>query len=112
MEMKYTLSLCSNSEEQQMQQIQDTAKKSCMKSIDERAQHKHEYNSRVNERQMQTTEGKVDTCKALDASLVNTASSGTESVEQDTSIMLGLKVFLMLFELLLLMFLLMLLSWS
>nr|GFB56885.1 hypothetical protein [Tanacetum cinerariifolium] len=27
---------------------------------------------------------KVDTCKALDASLVNTVSSGRESVEQDT----------------------------
>ncbi|GKF28204.1 hypothetical protein Tco_0094546 [Tanacetum coccineum] len=34
---------------------------------------------------MHTTEGKVDTCKALDASLVNTTSSRTESVEQDTS---------------------------
>ncbi|GJS86265.1 hypothetical protein Tco_0752806 [Tanacetum coccineum] len=34
---------------------------------------------------MQTTEGKVDTCKVLDASLVNTTSIRTESVEQDTS---------------------------
>ncbi|GJZ22225.1 retrovirus-related pol polyprotein from transposon TNT 1-94 [Tanacetum coccineum] len=47
--------------------------------------HKQEYDSRVSERQMQTTEGKVDTRKALDASLVNTKSSGTESGEQDTS---------------------------
>ncbi|GKC93812.1 hypothetical protein Tco_1159254 [Tanacetum coccineum] len=31
------------------------------------------------------TEGKVDTSKALDASLVDTESSGTESKEQDTS---------------------------
>ncbi|GJS50970.1 hypothetical protein Tco_0624332 [Tanacetum coccineum] len=34
---------------------------------------------------MQTTEGKVDTCKALDASLVDIESSGTKSKEQDTS---------------------------
>ncbi|GJS91679.1 hypothetical protein Tco_0774315 [Tanacetum coccineum] len=55
------------------------------KSIDERALHKREYDTRVNERQRQTTKGKVDTCKALDDSLVNTASSGTKSKEQDTS---------------------------
>ncbi|GJX34415.1 hypothetical protein Tco_0245972 [Tanacetum coccineum] len=58
---------------------------SVKKSIDERAQHKREYDSWVNERQIQTREGKVDTGKALDASLVNTESSGTESKEQDTS---------------------------
>ncbi|GJX25613.1 putative ribonuclease H-like domain-containing protein [Tanacetum coccineum] len=58
---------------------------SVKKSIDERALHKREYDTRVNERQLQTTEGKVDTGKALDASLVNTESSGTESNEQDTS---------------------------
>ncbi|GJZ01668.1 hypothetical protein Tco_0519629 [Tanacetum coccineum] len=34
---------------------------------------------------MQTIEEKVDTSKALDASLVDTESSGTESKEQDTS---------------------------
>ncbi|GJU36090.1 hypothetical protein Tco_1184444 [Tanacetum coccineum] len=55
------------------------------KSIDKRALHKREYDSRVNERQMQTTEEKVDTSKALDASLVNIESSGTESRKQDTS---------------------------
>nr|GEV18948.1 Gag-Pol polyprotein [Tanacetum cinerariifolium] len=44
-----------------------------------------EYDSRLNERQMQTKEEKVDTSKALDASLVNIESSGTESKEQDTS---------------------------
>ncbi|GKE03313.1 hypothetical protein Tco_1395331 [Tanacetum coccineum] len=58
---------------------------SVKKSIDERSQHKREYDTRVNERKMQTTEGKVDTSKALDASLVDTKSSGTESKEQDTS---------------------------
>nr|GEW30972.1 reverse transcriptase domain-containing protein [Tanacetum cinerariifolium] len=174
METKDTLSSCSNSEAQQMQQIQDKAKKSCMvsfrhlhshlkrlsqndlqgirtesgfkrafatlscqdtetfigtmflnveqlekqldkedfqeigsmaafkaipefcdtliqhlesgkKSIDERVQLKTEYDSWVNERQMQTTEEKVDMSQALDASSVDTESSRTESKEQDTS---------------------------
>ncbi|GKA16164.1 hypothetical protein Tco_0695911 [Tanacetum coccineum] len=99
METKDTLSSCSNSEEQQMQQIHDKAKESCMipwnhndpthesvkKSIDERAKHKQEYNSWVNERQMQTIEDKVDSRKALDASLVDTESSGTTLKEQDIS---------------------------
>ncbi|GJV77099.1 hypothetical protein Tco_1508683 [Tanacetum coccineum] len=58
---------------------------SVKKSIDERSHHKREYDSRVNERHMQTTEEKVDTSKALDASLVDTKSSGTELGEQDTS---------------------------
>ncbi|GJT08260.1 hypothetical protein Tco_0842722 [Tanacetum coccineum] len=57
--------------------------------IDERAQHKREYDSWVNERQIHTTDGKVDTGKAVDASLVNTESIGTESKEQDTSIRSG-----------------------
>ncbi|GJR13211.1 ribonuclease H-like domain-containing protein [Tanacetum coccineum] len=57
---------------------------SVKKSIDERAQHKREYDSRVNERQMHTIEEKVDMSNALDASLVDTKSSGTESGEQDT----------------------------
>nr|GEX60039.1 hypothetical protein [Tanacetum cinerariifolium] len=60
--ISYTLSSCSNSEEQEMQQIQDKAKKNCM-----------------------TTDRKVDTSKVLDASLVDTESSVTESREQDTS---------------------------
>ncbi|GJY03893.1 hypothetical protein Tco_0369833 [Tanacetum coccineum] len=59
--------------------------KSVKKSIDERALHKREYDIRVNERQIQTTEGKVDTGKAVDASLVDIESSGTELKEQDTS---------------------------
>ncbi|GKB00264.1 hypothetical protein Tco_0828257 [Tanacetum coccineum] len=58
---------------------------SVKKSIDERAPHKREYDTWVNERQMQTIEEKVDTSKALDASLVDIESSGTESKEQDTS---------------------------
>ncbi|GJW69996.1 hypothetical protein Tco_0126913 [Tanacetum coccineum] len=59
------------------------------KSIDERPLHKREYDTRVNEIHMQTTEGKVDTCKALDASLVDIESSRTKSKEQDTSSRLG-----------------------
>ncbi|GJT60208.1 hypothetical protein Tco_1003741 [Tanacetum coccineum] len=56
-----------------------------VKSIDERAKHKEKYNNWVNERQMQTTEDKVDSSKALDASLVDTESSGTALEQQDTS---------------------------
>ncbi|GKG07295.1 hypothetical protein Tco_0330264, partial [Tanacetum coccineum] len=58
---------------------------SVKKSIDERAKHKQEYDSWVNERQIQTTDGKVDTRKVVDASLVNTKRIGTESKEHDTS---------------------------
>nr|GEU38315.1 hypothetical protein [Tanacetum cinerariifolium] len=102
METKDTLPSCSNSEAQQMQQIQDKAKMSCMaipefrdtliqqlesvkKSIDERVKLKREYESWVNERQMQTTEEKVNTSQELDASSVDTESSRTESKEKDTS---------------------------
>ncbi|GJS15192.1 hypothetical protein Tco_0409664 [Tanacetum coccineum] len=48
---------------------------SVKKSIDERAQHKQEYDSRVNDKQMQTIEEKVDMSKALDASLVDIESN-------------------------------------
>nr|GEY06856.1 hypothetical protein [Tanacetum cinerariifolium] len=58
---------------------------SVKKSIDERAHHKREYDNRVNERHMQTTKEKVDTSKALDASLVDIESSKTKSKKQDTS---------------------------
>ncbi|GJY78204.1 hypothetical protein Tco_0484005 [Tanacetum coccineum] len=59
------------------------------KSIDKRAQHKREYDSRINERQMQSKEGKVNSSKALDASLVVTECSGTKSDKHDTSSSLG-----------------------
>ncbi|GJX61220.1 hypothetical protein Tco_0294120 [Tanacetum coccineum] len=49
------------------------------KSFVERAQYKREHDSRVNERQMQMHEGKVDIGKALDDGLVITESSGTKS---------------------------------
>nr|GEV22006.1 hypothetical protein [Tanacetum cinerariifolium] len=56
-----------------------------VKSIDERAQHKREYDSWVNERQMQKTKEKVDTSKAMDVSLVDIESNRTQSKEHDTS---------------------------
>ncbi|GJT84793.1 hypothetical protein Tco_1066510 [Tanacetum coccineum] len=159
--MKDTLSSRSNTEEQQMQQIQDKAKKSCMVSFRQLHSHlkllsnnnlngtrtqsgfkrafatlfgqdvetfigtmflnvdqlekqldKEEFQAigsmasfKVLETQFQMfiksqidlddefvvmthlrdTEGKIDTSKALDASLVNTESIRTESKEQDTS---------------------------
>ncbi|GJX06553.1 hypothetical protein Tco_0194485 [Tanacetum coccineum] len=61
---------------------------SVKKSIGERTQHKTEYESRVNERQIQKTEEKTDTSNALDAldaSSVIIENNGTESKEQDTS---------------------------
>ncbi|GJY20830.1 hypothetical protein Tco_0393396 [Tanacetum coccineum] len=59
--------------------------KSVKKSIDERAQLKREYDRRVNKILMQTQESKVNSSKALDASLVVTAGSGTKSDKHDTS---------------------------
>ncbi|GJU37280.1 hypothetical protein Tco_1185634 [Tanacetum coccineum] len=55
------------------------------KSIDESAQHKREYDKRVNDRKMQTKQGKVYSSKALDAGLVVTVSNGTESKKHVTS---------------------------
>nr|GEU82178.1 hypothetical protein [Tanacetum cinerariifolium] len=55
------------------------------KSVDERAQHKREYDNRVNEIQMQSKKGKVDSSKALNADLVVTEISGTKSEKHDTS---------------------------
>ncbi|GJT74814.1 hypothetical protein Tco_1041539 [Tanacetum coccineum] len=100
METKDTLSSCSNLEEQQMQQIQDKAKKSCMVSFRKLHSHlKHLSHDNLKGTRIEsgfkrafatlvgpdTTEDKVDTGKAVDASLVNTESIGTESKEQDTS---------------------------
>ncbi|GJY85370.1 hypothetical protein Tco_0499396 [Tanacetum coccineum] len=54
-------------DKEEFQEIGSTASfkhmESVKKSIDERAQHKREYDSWVNERQIQTTEDKVDTGK-------------------------------------------------
>ncbi|GJS22018.1 hypothetical protein Tco_0450650 [Tanacetum coccineum] len=63
------------------------------KSVAERARHQRQYERRVNNRQMQTQESKIDTgsaldadpCKALDASLVVTECNGTKSDEHTTS---------------------------
>nr|GEX57727.1 hypothetical protein [Tanacetum cinerariifolium] len=58
---------------------------SLKESIQERAKNKQEYDSGINERQMQSKEGKVDSSKALNADLVVTESSGTELEKHDTS---------------------------
>ncbi|GKF73222.1 hypothetical protein Tco_0219554, partial [Tanacetum coccineum] len=58
---------------------------SVKKSIGERTQHKMEYERRVNERLMQTTEEKTNTSNALDASSVIIECNRIESQEQDTS---------------------------
>ncbi|GJY29930.1 hypothetical protein Tco_0405697 [Tanacetum coccineum] len=55
------------------------------KSVAERTRHQRQYDRRVNKRQMQTQESKIDTGKAVDVDLVITESSGTESEVQDDS---------------------------
>ncbi|GJT51748.1 hypothetical protein Tco_0977905 [Tanacetum coccineum] len=55
------------------------------KSLAERTCHKRQYDRRMNERQMQSRESKVVSSKALNASLVVTACSGTKSYKHDTS---------------------------
>ncbi|GKA36976.1 hypothetical protein Tco_0723541 [Tanacetum coccineum] len=60
-----------------------------MDAFRERAKHKREYNRRVNDRMMQSKEGKVISSKALDAGLIVTECSGTKSDKQDTSSSLG-----------------------
>nr|GEU69358.1 hypothetical protein [Tanacetum cinerariifolium] len=57
---------------------------SVKKSIAERARHQRQYDKRVNERHMQTNDGKVDLSKALDVGLAVTKSSGTKSGKHDT----------------------------
>ncbi|GJY77368.1 hypothetical protein Tco_0482484 [Tanacetum coccineum] len=49
------------------------------KSVAERTRHQRQYARRVNKRQMQTQESKIDTGKAVDDDLVVTESSRTES---------------------------------
>ncbi|GJT82704.1 hypothetical protein Tco_1057046 [Tanacetum coccineum] len=55
------------------------------KSVAERTHHQRQYDRRMNKRQIQTQESKTDTGKALDAELVVTESSRTESEVQDDS---------------------------
>nr|GEW69709.1 hypothetical protein [Tanacetum cinerariifolium] len=55
------------------------------KSVAERTCHKRLYDKRVNKRQMQKQESKVDLGKALDVGLVVTKSNGTESGKRDSS---------------------------
>ncbi|GKD01291.1 hypothetical protein Tco_1171565 [Tanacetum coccineum] len=53
------------------------------KSVPERTRHQRQYDRRVNKRQTQMQESKIDTGKAVDDDLVVTESSGTESEVQD-----------------------------
>ncbi|GJX64388.1 hypothetical protein Tco_0298731 [Tanacetum coccineum] len=53
------------------------------KSIAERTRHQRQYDRRVNKRQMQTQESKIDTGQAVDDDMVVTECSGTESEVQD-----------------------------
>ncbi|GKA12699.1 retrovirus-related pol polyprotein from transposon TNT 1-94 [Tanacetum coccineum] len=53
------------------------------KSVAERTRHKRQYERRVNKRQMQMQESKIDMGKALDADLVDTESIRTDSTVQD-----------------------------
>ncbi|GJT66586.1 hypothetical protein Tco_1018066 [Tanacetum coccineum] len=53
------------------------------KSVAERTRHQRQYDRRVNKRQLQMQENKIDTGKAVDDALVVTKRSGTESEVQD-----------------------------
>nr|GEV12235.1 hypothetical protein [Tanacetum cinerariifolium] len=55
------------------------------KFVAERTRRQRQYDRRVNKRQMQTQESKIDTGKVVDADLVVTKSSKTESEVQDDS---------------------------
>ncbi|GJV32574.1 hypothetical protein Tco_1392974 [Tanacetum coccineum] len=59
------------------------------KSIAERTRRQRKYDKRVNQRQMQKQESKVDLGNALDACLVVIESIGTDAIKQDTSIRSG-----------------------
>ncbi|GJS58181.1 hypothetical protein Tco_0652965 [Tanacetum coccineum] len=52
---------------------------SVKESIQERAKHKREYDKRMNDRMIQSKEGKIDSSKALNAGLIVTESNETES---------------------------------
>ncbi|GJU42372.1 hypothetical protein Tco_1195329 [Tanacetum coccineum] len=66
------------------EEFQEIRSMTAFRVLETQALHKIEYDSIVNERQIQTIEEKVDTSKTLDAILVDTKSSGTKSEKQDT----------------------------
>nr|GEV10119.1 hypothetical protein [Tanacetum cinerariifolium] len=55
------------------------------KSVAERTRHQRQYDRRANKRHMQTQKSKVDEGKALDADLVDTKSTRTDSTVHDES---------------------------
>nr|GEY34955.1 retrovirus-related Pol polyprotein from transposon TNT 1-94 [Tanacetum cinerariifolium] len=54
-------------------------------SIQERAKHNRDYDRRMNDKMMHSKEGKVDLSKSLNAGLVITKGSRTDSDKQDTN---------------------------
>ncbi|GJX50131.1 hypothetical protein Tco_0276976 [Tanacetum coccineum] len=87
--MGQTLLLCLNTLESRFKSLQRLHTPymgfNVKKSIAERTRHQRQYERRVNKRQMQTQESKIDTGKALDNGLVVMDSNGIESKEQDDS---------------------------
>ncbi|GKA98102.1 hypothetical protein Tco_0825996, partial [Tanacetum coccineum] len=55
------------------------------KPVAKRTRHQRQYDRRMNKKQLQTQESKIDTGKAVDADLFVIESSGTESEVQDDS---------------------------
>ncbi|GKE22042.1 hypothetical protein Tco_1433554 [Tanacetum coccineum] len=55
------------------------------KSVAERTRHQRQYDRRVNKRQLQTQESKINTGKVVDVDLVETKSIRTDSTVQDES---------------------------
>ncbi|GKE23668.1 hypothetical protein Tco_1435180 [Tanacetum coccineum] len=62
---------------------------SLRESIQERAKHKREYDRRMNDRMMQSKEGKADSSKALDVGLVVTECNETKSERHVSSSRFG-----------------------
>ncbi|GJX63658.1 hypothetical protein Tco_0296558 [Tanacetum coccineum] len=67
------------------EEFQEIKSMAAFRVLETQALYKREYDSQMIERQMQTTEEKVDTGKALDASMVITESSKTEFEKQNTN---------------------------
>ncbi|GKD68272.1 hypothetical protein Tco_1322362 [Tanacetum coccineum] len=66
------------------EKFQENRSFDAFRSINERAQHKREYDRRVNKRQMQTKEGNVDMGITLDVGLIVIENKRTKSDKQDS----------------------------
>ncbi|GJT12053.1 hypothetical protein Tco_0859095 [Tanacetum coccineum] len=78
---------CSEKEDSNSENASNKLVKECSLNSETKDVHaiKYKMSKAKQSCMIQTTKGKVDTGKAVDASLVNTESIGTESKEQDTS---------------------------